>query len=88
MDLYISSDDIEIIIINDLKYDANDHYYYLCDEIDAMLEKAAVLVTKEESRQENDEPGNWVCGLASVYHSEKAFFFSATYDSYHKKLLR
>ena len=88
LDLYIANDDIEIIIINDLKYDANDSYCYLCDEIDAMLEKAALLVTKEESRQENEEHGNWICGLASVYHSEKACFFSATYDSYHKKLLR
>ena len=89
MDLYISSDDIEVLIVNDLKYDASDPCCYICDEIDAMLDELALIVAKNESIEDAEEPSYWVYGLASVYHSQgQVFFFSATYDAYHKKLLR
>ena len=88
MDMYIASDNIEVILVDDLKYEADDPYYYLCDEIDAMLVKQALLVVKNESSKDNEEPCNWVYGLAAVYHSQQAYFFSATYDTYHQKLLR
>ena len=88
LELYIPSDNIEVIHVDDLKYEADDPYYYICDEIDAMLEKQALLVAKKDFTQDNEEPQNWVYGLASVYHSQKAYFFSATYENYHKKLLR
>jgi len=53
-----------------------------------MLGKQAVIIEKEESLQDTCEPKNELYGLASVYHSSKAYFFSATYDSNHKKLLQ
>jgi hypothetical protein len=53
-----------------------------------MLGKQVVIIAKEESCQDTDEPTNELYGLAAVYHSSKAYFFSATYDSNHKKLLQ
>ena len=53
-----------------------------------MLEKQALIIAKEDSLQADYEPPNELYGLASVYHSSKAYFFSATYDAYHKKLLQ
>lgn len=88
LDIYITSDNIEVVQINKLKYEANDSYVYICDEIDAMFEKQAVIIAKEESIQDAFEPKNELYGLAAVYHSSKAYFFSATYDSNHKKLLQ
>ena len=88
LDLYIASDNIEVVWINKLKYEANDSCVYICDEIDDMLGKQAVIIAKEESLQDTGEPKNELYGLAAVYHSNKAYFFSATYDSNHKKLLQ
>lgn len=70
LDLYIARDDIEVLVVNDLKYEANDPHCYICDEIDAMLDQLALIVAKKESRQDYEEPNYWVYGLASVYHSQ------------------
>jgi hypothetical protein len=44
MEAYITSEDIEVIWINKLKYEADDSFVYICDEIDAMLGKQAVMI--------------------------------------------
>ena len=53
-----------------------------------MLENSALIIKKDESGQNAEDPQYWVYGLVAVYHSKNAYFFSATYDKYHKKLLR
>ena len=88
LDVYIANENIEVIWINKLKYEPNDIHYYICDEIDAMLGKQAVIIAKETSLQDEQEPKNELYGLAAVYHSIKAYFFSATYDANNKKLLQ
>ena len=53
-----------------------------------MLEKSALIIKKDESEQNPEDPQYWAYGLVAVYHSKQAYFFSATYDKYHRKLLR
>ena len=56
--MYIANENIEVIWINKLKYEPNDINYYICDEIDAMLGKLAVIIAKETSLQDEQEPKN------------------------------
>ena len=61
---------MEVLVVNDLRYEASDSYTYLCDEFDAMLEKQALIVSKDELNQVKNVPYNCVYSLASVYHSQ------------------
>jgi len=77
-----------VIVVEDLKYDKDDACVYVVDEIDAMLEKSALIIKKDESGPHPGDLQHWAYGLVAVYHSKQAYFFSATYDKYHRKLLR
>ena len=77
-----------MIVVEDLKYDKDDLFVYVVDEIDVMLERSALIIKKDESGQNPEDLQHWAYGLVAVYHSKKAYFFSATYDKYHRKLLR
>ena len=55
---------------------------FICDEADLLLEKHAVFLEKL--------PGlvTWKYGgLAAVYKSPRAYFMSATFDKYQRRLL-
>ena len=66
LDLYISSNDIEVIVVEDLKYDKEDLCVYVVDEIDVMLEKSALIIKKDESGQNPEDLQHWAYGLVAV----------------------
>ena len=70
LDIYISNNDIEVIVVEDLKYDKDDPYVYVVDEIDAMLEKSALIIKKDDSGKNPGDLQHWAYGLVAVYHSK------------------
>ena len=46
---------MEVLVVNDLRYEASDSYTYLCDEFDAMLEKQALIVSKDTLKHQKDD---------------------------------
>ena len=83
--LYVASDNLEIICIDDLIYKkGDDDYVYFCDEADLMLEHHAVSF-----KTMHDFSSYPVLhGIAALYFSKKVYFCSATYSSYVEGLLR
>ena len=80
-DIYIHSDKLEILRIDQIKFEAKEPDIFICDEFDYMLEHQPVFFGDADDNHA-------LFGLAPVYHGNRVYFLSATFDSYHKKLLQ
>ena len=81
LDLYIASPLASICTVSELKQEDKAPDVFLCDEFDFMLENQAVTYEKSHDQK------LVLCGLPPIYHSNRAYLISATFDQYHKKLL-
>ena len=52
LDIYLPGKDVEVLTASKLKYDGDGSFCYLCDEIDAILVKQALIIAKEDSVQD------------------------------------
>ncbi len=82
-DKYIVNSKLSVIQASDLTFESSspDESHYIVDEFDAVQEDHACDFRKQEREFA-------LAGMASVYHTnKKAFFLSATYSRFLKKLL-
>lgn len=78
--IYFQGSGVDVRLPTQITREVNEPDIFICDEFDYILEnQAANFAFLNRSLT--------LFGLASVFHSEKAYFFSATYDKYHIKLL-
>lgn len=78
--IYFQDSGVDVRLPTQLTRELNEPDVFICDEFDYILENQAVNFAFLNRSLT-------LFGLASVFHSEKAYFFSATYDKYHIKLL-